>query len=129
MFKLRSTKIFKTKVLTTCFLKKQKEVWNQFPYLNFCTRLEEKYFSHCIPLTDQISVADCFYLLEILSNRCIEMFCFPVYDVINFKIKLSFVIKPFSFSTRPKSQDKNENILRTRRQKQPPEMFCKKRCS
>ena len=37
----------------------------------------------------------------------------PVCDVMNFEIKLGFQIKPFS--TEPKRQDKNSNILRTKR--------------
>ena len=34
---------------------------------------------------------------------CIVIVFFPVYDVINFKIKLSFLIKPFA--TRPKKPE------------------------
>ena len=39
--------------------------------------------------------------------------CYLLCDVINFVINDSFLIK--SFSTRPKSQDKNSNILKTKR--------------
>ena len=38
---------------------------------------------------------------------CTAIICFPVYDVINFEINLSFLNKPL------KSQDKNVNTLQT----------------
>ena len=44
-------------------------------------------------------------LLEILSNRCILITSFPVDDVINFEISISFLIKAFSYMSK-KSQDK-----------------------
>ena len=44
---------------------------------------------------------------------CIAMGCFPGCDVINFELNLTFLIKPFP--TCPKIQDKNLNILRTKR--------------
>ena len=34
-------------------------------------------------------------LLEILSNMCISITCFPGCEVINFEINLAFLIKPF----------------------------------
>ena len=37
------------------------------------------------------------YLFEILYNTCIMIICCPVYDVINFEIYLSFLIKPFLY--------------------------------
>ena len=52
--------------------------------------------------------------LEILGNMCILMICFLVYDVTNFGINLSFLIKLFSYMTK-KSQDKNLNILSTKK--------------
>ena len=45
---------------------------------------------------------------------CIVIVNFPASDVINFEINLSFLIKP-SFSHYRKNQDKNLNILRTKR--------------
>ena len=44
---------------------------------------------------------------------CIVIVCYPVYDVINFEIKLSFLIKPFSYMT--KMSGLNLNIFRTKR--------------
>ena len=38
------------------------------------------------------------FLIEILDNMCIVIICFPVYDVVNFKINRSFLIKE-RFST------------------------------
>ena len=44
---------------------------------------------------------------------CIEIVCFPGCDVINFEINLISLM--YRFSTKLKSQDKNVNILRTKR--------------
>ena len=52
-------------------------------------------------------------LLEILDIMCIAIVCFPGCDVINFKLTLSFLWS--RFSTCPKIQDKNWNILTTDR--------------
>ena len=38
--------------------------------------------------------------LEILCNVCIVIICFPVCDVINFKNKVSFLIKPLPYITK-----------------------------
>ena len=35
--------------------------------------------------------------LEICSNLCIAIVCYPVCDIISFEIYLSFLIKPFSY--------------------------------
>ena len=48
-------------------------------------------------LTDQISVSGC---LEIFGNMYIVIICLLVCDIINFEIKLSFLIKPFSYMTK-----------------------------
>ena len=40
-----------------------------------------------------------FLLLEISGNTCIVIPCYPGYDVTNFEIKLSFLIRPFSYMT------------------------------
>ena len=53
-------------------------------------------------------------LREVLTNMCIAIVSFRGCDVINFEINLIFLIKPY-LSTWPKSQDKNLNILRTKR--------------
>ena len=47
-------------------------------------------------LTDQISVSGC---LEIFGNMYIVIICFLVCDI-SFEIKLSFLIKPFSYMTK-----------------------------
>ena len=52
-------------------------------------------------------------LLEILGSMCIAINCEPGCGVIKFEITLSF--KSSRFSKRPKSQDKNLNILRMKR--------------
>ena len=40
-----------------------------------------------------ISLSDWPLLLEIFGNMCVVIICFPVYDVTNFEINLSFLIK------------------------------------
>ena len=52
-------------------------------------------------------------LLEIFSNMCTAIICFPVYHVINFEIKL--ISLSSRFSTWSKIQDKNLDISRTKR--------------
>ena len=44
--------------------KKQKELWNQSPYLIFCMIFEEKYFSRYILLTDQMLLLHFLYFLR-----------------------------------------------------------------
>ena len=51
--------------------------------------------------------------LSINSLLCIAIVCLPACDVINFEINLIFLIN--RFSTWAKSQDRNLNILRTKR--------------
>ena len=48
-----------------------------------------------------------------MDNVLIAIVSFSVFDVINFELTLSF--KSGRFSTCPKSQEKNLNILRTKR--------------
>ena len=43
-------------------------------------------------------------LLEIMSNMCIKITCFPICDVIKFEITFSFLIKPFSYMTKTSGQ-------------------------
>ena len=62
--------------------------------------LEEKYFSRYIIRTDQIILADCPYF----GNICIVIICYPVFDVINFETKVSFLIRPFSHMTKKSAQ-------------------------
>ena len=51
-------------------------------------------------------------LLEILGNICTAIVCLLSCDVINYEITLC--LWSSRFSTRPKSQDKNISILRTK---------------
>ena len=44
-------------------------------------------------------------LLEILGNMCIAIVCWPGCDVINFKINLIFLIKPFLYMTKKSRQN------------------------
>ena len=53
-------------------------------------------------------------LHEILGNMCPVIVCCPGCDVINFEIILFFPFKYFSLQW-PNSQDKNLNILKTKR--------------
>ena len=39
-------------------------------------------------------------ILEILDNICIVIICFPVFDIINCDINLSFLINSFSYMTK-----------------------------
>ena len=50
---------------------------------------------------------------EILGNICIPIVCQPDFDVMNFKINLIFLIKPFFYRT--KKPWKNLTILRMKR--------------
>ena len=43
-------------------------------------------------------------LLEILGHICILIICCPVFDVINFEIKLSFFRKSFFYITKKSAQ-------------------------
>ena len=37
---------------------------------------------------------------HVLNNMSIVIICFPICDVVNFEINLSFLIKPFSYMTK-----------------------------
>ena len=52
------------------------------------------------------------FILEILENMCLVIICYPACEVINFEIKLSFLIKLFSYTA--KKQDKSLNTLKTK---------------
>ena len=52
---------------------------------------QENYFSYYILLTDQISLSDYLYFWEILGNMYIVIICFPVYDIINLEMTLTFL--------------------------------------
>ena len=51
--------------------------------------LEEKYLSHFIVLTDQISLSDCRYFLKFWKISVFAIVCFQVFDVKNFEITLA----------------------------------------
>ena len=67
---------------------KAKEVWSWSPCSNIGMIFTEKHFLRYILSTDRISLSACFYFLNFV--------CFPVCDIMNFEIYLSFLIKPFS---------------------------------
>ena len=41
-----------------------------------------------------------FLIFEKLGNMCVAIIFIPVYDVTNFGINLSFLLKPFSYMTK-----------------------------
>ena len=53
------------------------------------------------------------FLIEILVNMCMIIFCFPGCNVMSFEINLIFLIKPFLYMT--KKWTKFLNILRKKR--------------
>ena len=63
-------------------------------------------FQICIsvPLTDQISLPDCLYLLRYFSICAVPLIISPDCAVINFEINLIFLIKPFSYMTEKSRQ-------------------------
>ena len=54
-------------------------------------------------------------LLEILSNMCIAIVCFPGCDDINFEINRTFLIKPFFYMTKKSDKYFSEFELNTER--------------
>ena len=54
-------------------------------------------------LSDQMSLSGCLKF-DILGNMCIAIVCFTVCDVINFKVDLTFLIKPFFCMTKKSRQ-------------------------
>ena len=52
-------------------------------------------------------------LLEISGNMCTVINCYPVCDVINFEIYLSFLIKSFSYMT--KNSEQKRKFLKNKR--------------
>ena len=65
-----------------------------------------KIFLILYPITRSNFVVWLPLLLEILGNMCIAIICFPIYDVMNFEINLSFLIKSI-FHTTVKVSTKN----------------------
>ena len=74
---------------------------------------QEKCFSCYILLTDQISLFDCLYFLRYWAICVIRLFVNQAVTLRNLKSTLSFYSS--RFATWPKSQDKNLNILRTKK--------------
>ena len=91
--------------------KKQKEVWNQSPWIIFYMNFEKNIY-HIILFTDQISLTDCFYFWIAFTN----FLCCPVCDAINFEINLRFLIKPYLCITKKSGQEckylKNKHNLK-----------------
>ena len=63
----------------------------------------KKCISFYILLTDKLHCLIAF-TLDILGNMCTAMVCFPGCDVINFKINLNFLIKPFFYMAKKPRQ-------------------------
>ena len=110
----------KFKVLTTCFdpiltFFKKQEVWNWPFCLIFSIILEEKKLSMLYSINWSNFIVSLPLRLEIFGNMYIDYdyICYPVYEVINFEIYLSFFIKPFPYSTKKSGQE--FNILGTER--------------
>ena len=101
--------IFKTTnvtKLTKAILKSSYRVQQKSPCFISCMIFEEKYFSGYILLTDQISLSGCLYFVRywailciviqyLLQYMCIVSVCWPGCDIIDFEIRLLFIIKPF----------------------------------
>ena len=101
--------IFKTTSvtkLTKAILKSSYRVQQKSPCFISCISFEEKYFSGYILLTDQISLSGrlyfvrywailCIVIQYLLQYMCIVSVCWPGCDIIDFEIRLLFIIKPF----------------------------------
>ena len=101
-------------------LKKTKSGLGLVPLSHFLHNFKRKIFLQGYSINLPNFIVWLFLIREILSNMCIVICCQPGSDVKNFEINLTFLIKPFltfliKLSTCPKSQDKNLNILRTKR--------------
>ena len=94
-------KYIKTKVLITCFclnkafLRNKKRFGTSLPVSFSALFLKEG-----IAINPQNLIVSLLLLLEILGNMCIIIIYILVYDVRNFEINLSFLIKPFSYKTK-----------------------------
>ena len=67
---------------------------------HFVYDFQQKCSSCYVLLTDQISLFGLPLLLEVLGNICIAIVCLQGCDVINFKINMIFLIKPFLYMTK-----------------------------
>ena len=80
----------------------------------FCRNFWRKIFLIYILLSEQISLSG--YLLEISSNMWIVIVYYPVCDIINFEIYLSFLIKPVYYMAKNSEQKlkylQNKEFLR-----------------
>ena len=61
---------------------------------------QEKWFTCCILLTEQLSLSDCLYFSRSLAIYKFTMNCKPGCDVIRFEIKIIFQIKLFCYMTK-----------------------------
>ena len=80
---------------------------------HFLMIFEEKYFSFYILLPDEISLSDGLCFVRYWAICALQLFFYQVVTPWILKPTLSFWSS--RFSTRPKSQDKNLNILTTKR--------------
>ena len=71
-----------------------------------------KCFSCFILLTDQISLSNCLHFLRYWGICVLQLFVFQV--MTSFILKRTISFKQSCFSTWPKNQDKDLNILRTK---------------
>ena len=76
---------------------------------HFVYDFSQKKISRYILLTYQISSFGCLYFLD---NICFAIVCFPICDVINFEINLSFLIKSFFYMNK---RVRSKKFLRTKR--------------
>ena len=82
--------------LHKAFLKNKKR-YELFSLPKFLHDFWRKMFLMLYSINRQNFIAGLLLLLEILGNMCIVIVCLPVCDVINFEIKVSFLIKTFAY--------------------------------
>ena len=91
----------------------QKSGWDQFLHHILCMIFQEKCFLCYILLTDQISLSDCLYVSNYWATCVLRLLINQAVTSYSLKLTLSFLSS--LIVTWPKSQDKNTNILRTKR--------------
>ena len=91
----------------------QKRVSDLFLHHILCMIFQEKYFFCYILLPDQISSCDCIHFSRYWTICVLQLFVNQALVLRN--LKLTFCFLSSCFATWPKHQDKNFNILRTKR--------------
>ena len=87
---------YETKLQATCFFliksffKKQKEVWNYSPLLNFCMIFQVKCFSCNILLADQISLSGWLLFARYCAICVLQLFINQVVTPLILKLSLYF---------------------------------------